>query len=127
MVEERQGNFERKPAHLPQGLAAVEAERAEAIRRGESFQACALEPAPPPQIAHVAISLGGEVVADREETLRVVLAQAVDLAQPEAKRKNGIPSATRFFVMPAQADIQYPLVFVIESPGMTGSPGQAGR
>src|SRR5262245_62200198 len=87
MVEERQGNLERKPAHLPQGLAAVETERAEAIRRGEPLQACALEPAPPPQIAHIAISLGGQIVADRDEALRVVLAQAVDLAKPEAKRK----------------------------------------
>src|SRR5262245_18850110 len=87
MVEERQGNLERKPAHLPQGLAAVETERAEAIRRGEPLQACALEPAPPPQIAHVAISLGGEIVADRDEALRVILAQAVDLAKAEAKCK----------------------------------------
>src|SRR5262245_34423628 len=127
MVEKRQGNFERKSAHLPQGLAAVETERAEAIRRGEPLQTCALEPAPPPQIAHVAISLGGEAVADRDEALRIVLAQAVDLAKPEAKRKSGITSSTRFLVMPAQAGIQYPLGFVIERPGMTGSPGQAGR
>src|SRR5262245_27610289 len=97
MVEKRQGNFERKSAHLPQGLTAVETERAEAIRRGQPFQACALEPAPPPQSAHVAISLGGEAVANGNEMFCIVLAQAVDLAQPEAKRKNGI----RFLVMPA--------------------------
>src|SRR5262245_64757502 len=96
MVEERQGNFERKSAHLPQGLAAVEAKRAEGIRRGEPLQACALEPAPPPQIAHIAISLGGQIVADRNEALRVILAQAVDLAKPEAKPKYLCYRASRY-------------------------------
>jgi hypothetical protein len=52
------------------------------------------------------IEFGGEAVADCNETHRIVLAQAVDLAQPEAKRKTGIPSSTGFFVMPAQAGIQ---------------------
>ena len=73
------------------------------------------------------VEVGGEAVADGDEAPHVVLAQTIDLAKPEAKRKTGIPSSTGFFVMPAQAGIQYPLVFVIESPGMTGSPGQAGR
>ena len=54
MVEQRQRQFLRQAAHLPQRLAAVEPERAEGIGRGELLQAGALEPAPPPQIAHVA-------------------------------------------------------------------------
>jgi hypothetical protein len=70
---------------------------------------------------------GGEAIANGDKAHRIVFAQAVDLAKPEAKRETGIASSTVFFVMPAQAGIQYPLVFVIEGPGMTGSPGPAGR
>ena len=54
MIEQRQRQFLRQAAHLPQRLAAVEAERAEGIGRGELLQRGARQPAPPPQIAHVA-------------------------------------------------------------------------
>ena len=87
VFEQRQRQFLRQTAHLPKRLAAVEPERAEGIGCGELLQACALQPAPPPQIAHVAVSLGGNGVAYRDKALHVVLAQPVDLAHAEAERE----------------------------------------
>ena len=57
MLEQRQRQFLGQTAHLPQRLAAVEPERAEGIGCGELLQAGALQPAPPPQIAHVVKSV----------------------------------------------------------------------
>ena len=62
VVEQRQRHFLRQRPHLPQGLTAVEAKGAEGVRRRQLLQARAADPAPPPQIAHVAkISLLPEV------------------------------------------------------------------
>ena len=64
VLEQRQRQFLGQTAHLPQRLAAVEPERAEGIGCGELLQAGALQPAPPPQIAHVGEELplpAGEV------------------------------------------------------------------
>src|SRR6185437_1769229 len=62
MLKQRQRQLLRQPAHLPEGLAAVESERAAGIGRGELLQAGVLQPAPPPQLAYVGIpSPRGEV------------------------------------------------------------------
>ena len=54
VIEQGQRQFLRQPAHLPQRLAAIMAEGAERIRRGESLERGAADTAPPPQIADVA-------------------------------------------------------------------------
>ena len=55
MLEQGQGNFPGQAAHLPQSLAAVEAEQAERVGAGELLEAGAGDAAPPPQIAYIAI------------------------------------------------------------------------
>ena len=53
------------------------------------------------------VQLGRNAIADRDDGLRIVLAQAVDLAHAEAQRETGTLSTLKpSFVMPAKAGIQ---------------------
>src|SRR4029453_14532541 len=55
MVEQGQGTLLRKPAHLPQSLAAIEPARGKGVGPRELLDACTSNSTPPPQVAHVAI------------------------------------------------------------------------
>ena len=54
VIEQRQRQLLGQAAHLPQRLAAVVAERAEGVRRGEALERGAADAAPPPQVANIA-------------------------------------------------------------------------
>ncbi len=90
MIEQRQRNVLRQAAHLPQGLAAVEPERAEGIGACELLEAGAPDAAAPPQIAHIAIGAPPSRMGD--DALRVRLAQAVDLTKPKTQRTGTVTS-----------------------------------
>ena len=46
------------------------------------------------------VEVGGEMITHRDEALHVLLAQAVDLAEPDTQRE-GEAAAITSFVMPA--------------------------
>ena len=108
VIEQGQRQLLRQAAHLPQRLAAIVTERAEGISRGKALERGAADAAPPPQIADVSEEICdseregtcGErwskemreefrwnAVADRDDGLHVVLAQAINLPHAETQRE----------------------------------------
>ena len=77
MLEQRQRDLLGQAAHLPEGLAPVEAERAERIGACQLLDPGAADTAAAPQILHAGIG----ALAPRGNLIGIGFAEAVDLSQ----------------------------------------------
>ena len=116
--EERQRVLVADPveaAHRPQGLAPVEAERAEGVGVGEPLEHGRAEPAPEPKVAHGIVPLPSPL----DEPAHVVLADADDLPEAQAHRAFSADMLDHRGV--AGVDLRLPSPLAGEGLGVRGS------